>query len=75
MEPVTHTWDLSEALGHPLELAPDLAEFALGTARRVLPDVLRDADTPFADATPAPEGAGAYEELAAWLDRRPLIAA
>ncbi len=75
MELVTHTWDLSEALGHPLELAPDLAEFALGTARRVLPDAQRDADTPFADAAPAPEKAGAYEELAAWLGRRPLIAA
>jgi uncharacterized protein (TIGR03086 family) len=75
MELVTHTWDLSEALGHPLELAPDLAEFALGTARRVLPDARRDADTPFTDATPVLEGAGAYEELAAWLGRRPLIAA
>ncbi|MET8245956.1 TIGR03086 family metal-binding protein [Streptomyces sp. NPDC005202] len=72
MELVTHTWDLNEALGRPLELDPELAEFALTTARRVLPDPQRDADTPFDAARPAPEGAGVHEELAAWLGRRPL---
>jgi len=72
MELVTHTWDLSESLGHPLELDQELAEFALATARRVLPDPDRDADTPFATAQSAPEEADSYEQLAAWLGRKPL---
>ncbi|MHC3474120.1 TIGR03086 family metal-binding protein [Streptomyces sp. 7R007] len=72
MELVTHTWDLSESLGRPLALDPSLAEFALAVARRVLPDPERDAETPFDSVRPAPEGAGVYGELAAWLGRRPL---
>ena len=72
MELVTHTWDLSESLGHPLALDPELADFALATARRVLPEPQRDADTPFASVRPAPEGADLYGELAAWLGREPL---
>lgn len=72
MEGVTHTWDLWEALGHPLELDPELAEFALTVARRVLPDEERDADTPFDTAQPASEGADAYSRLAAWLGRKPV---
>ncbi|MGW2521917.1 TIGR03086 family metal-binding protein [Streptomyces sp. NPDC001617] len=72
MELVTHTWDLSESLGHPVHLDPELAEFALATARRVLPDRQRDADTPFAAALPAPEGADGYGQLAAWLGRESL---
>ncbi|MER5448777.1 TIGR03086 family metal-binding protein [Streptomyces sp. NPDC002764] len=72
MELVTHTWDLSESLGHPLALDPELADFALATARRVLAEPERDADTPFASAVPAPEGADVYGRLAAWLGREPL---
>ncbi|WP_019068627.1 TIGR03086 family metal-binding protein [Streptomyces hokutonensis] len=72
MENVTHTWDLSESLGHPLELDPELAEFALAIAHRVLPDEQRDADTPFDTARPTPEKADAYGQLAAWLGRKPL---
>ncbi|MFE3633655.1 TIGR03086 family metal-binding protein [Streptomyces cellostaticus] len=73
MEIVTHTWDLAESLGGPRELDPELAEFSLANARRVLPDSRpRDAATPFAARTGAPEGAGAYERLAAWLGRTPL---
>jgi uncharacterized protein (TIGR03086 family) len=73
MEIVTHTWDLSEALGHPLPLDPEPAERALAAARRVLPDSRpRDAATPFAARREAPEGAGAYERLAAWTGRVPL---
>lgn len=72
MECVTHTWDLREALGRPFELDPELAEFALTVARGVLPEPERGDDVPFDSALPAPEGAGAYERLAAWLGRRPL---
>jgi uncharacterized protein (TIGR03086 family) len=70
MEGVTHTWDLSEALGHPVRLDPELAEFALSIARRVLPDEKRDADTPFDAAVRVPEGTGPYAQLAAWLGRK-----
>ncbi|GAA5031080.1 TIGR03086 family metal-binding protein [Streptomyces siamensis] len=73
MEAVTHTWDLSDALGRPLALDPELAEFALAVARHVLPDAQReDPELPFDSAVPAPEGADAYERLAAWLGRTPL---
>ncbi|GAB2760633.1 TIGR03086 family metal-binding protein [Streptomyces bullii] len=72
LETVTHTWDLSEALGHPLELDPELALFALPVARRMLPEERRGEDVPFATARPAPEGADAYGALAAWLGREPL---
>ncbi|MDO0925616.1 TIGR03086 family metal-binding protein [Streptomyces sp. TG1A-8] len=73
MEIVTHTWDLAEALGRPHGLDPELAEFALANARRVLPDSRpRDAATPFDARREASEGAGAYERLAAWMGRAPL---
>ncbi|MEU5534211.1 TIGR03086 family metal-binding protein [Streptomyces sp. NPDC020362] len=73
MELVTHTWDLAEALGHPRELDPEPAEFALATARRVLPDSRpRDAETPFDTRREASEGAGVYAQLAAWTGRVPL---
>ncbi|MGI5458144.1 TIGR03086 family metal-binding protein [Streptomyces sp. CA-249302] len=73
MELVVHTWDLSEALGHPVELDPELAEFSLTMARQVLPEAVREgADLPFASALPAPEGADGYGQLAAWLGRAPL---
>ncbi|MYS95551.1 MULTISPECIES: TIGR03086 family metal-binding protein [Streptomyces] len=72
LETVTHAWDLSEALGHPRELDPELAEFALTVAQRMLPDEQRDENTPFASARPAPEGADVYGRLAAWLGREPL---
>ncbi|GGS96611.1 TIGR03086 family metal-binding protein [Streptomyces cinerochromogenes] len=73
MEIVTHTWDLAEAIGHRDGLDPELAGFALATARAVLPDSRpRDATTPFAARRETPDGAGVHEELAAWLGREPL---
>ncbi|MFF9818136.1 TIGR03086 family metal-binding protein [Streptomyces sp. NPDC014006] len=72
MEIVTHTWDLSEALGRPLPLDAELAEVALATAERVLPADRRGGDTPFERVQPAPEGADGYTRLAAWLGREPL---
>ncbi|MGW3208563.1 TIGR03086 family metal-binding protein [Streptomyces sp. NPDC001135] len=76
MEIVTHTWDLAEAVGHPHRLDPELAGFALTTARQVLPDSRpRDEETPFDTRRPAPGDAGPYEQLAAWLGRTPLTRA
>ncbi|WP_055493595.1 TIGR03086 family metal-binding protein [Streptomyces sp. TP-A0356] len=72
MESVTHTWDLWEALGRPAQLDPELAEFALSVAQVLLPEPERGDEVPFASALPAPEGAGAYVRLAAWLGREPL---
>jgi uncharacterized protein (TIGR03086 family) len=71
METVTHTWDLSEAIGRPLALDPELAEFSLAVAREALPEGPREG-RPFDAPVPAPEGAGAYERLVAWLGRVPL---
>lgn len=71
MEVVTHTWDLSEGLGRPLPLDPELAAYALAVAREALPDDPRE-DRPFQPVVTAPEGADVYGELAAWLGRRPL---
>ncbi|MFD5819723.1 TIGR03086 family metal-binding protein [Streptomyces sp. NPDC127038] len=76
MEAVTHTWDLWEALGRPLGLDPELAEFALMIAERVLPDEGReDPELPFGAVAPVAEGADAYGRLAAWTGRRPLVTA
>jgi uncharacterized protein (TIGR03086 family) len=71
METVAHTWDLSEGLGRPLELDPELAEFSLATAQVALPDDARE-ERPFKRVLPAPEKADAYGRLAAWLGREPL---
>ncbi|MEU2439859.1 TIGR03086 family metal-binding protein [Streptomyces rubradiris] len=71
MEIVAHTWDLTEAIGRPFALDPELAEFSLAVARQALPEGPREG-RPFDAPTPAPEGADAYERLAAWLGRRPL---
>ncbi|MET7600125.1 TIGR03086 family metal-binding protein [Streptomyces sp. NPDC004082] len=75
MEAVTHTWDLAEAIGSPLELDPEPARFALAVARRVLPEARREEGGHFASAVPAPEGADVYGQLASWLGRRPLVTA
>ncbi|MER5179976.1 TIGR03086 family metal-binding protein [Streptomyces sp. NPDC002896] len=72
LELVTHTWDLSEGLGRPLELDQELAEFALAFAQQALPADRRGEGVPFEAVLPAPEGADAYGQLAAWLGRRPL---
>ncbi|MEU3351532.1 TIGR03086 family metal-binding protein [Streptomyces sp. NPDC037389] len=69
LEAVGHAWDLSAALGHPLPLDQELAEYALEWARRVLPAERRGAPVPFGPVRQAPEGADAYARLAAWLGR------
>ncbi|MFH8786452.1 TIGR03086 family metal-binding protein [Streptomyces roseoverticillatus] len=69
LESVTHAWDLSQALGHPLPLDQELAELALGWAQQFLPADRRGDEVPFGPVRPAPEGADAYARLAAWLGR------
>jgi len=70
-EVAMHGWDLASATGQETELDPELAEFALAFAHRMLPPERRGDDTPFAPVVPAPEGAGRYAQLAAWLGRTP----
>lgn len=71
MEIVAHTWDLSEGVGRPLGLDPELAEFSLAAARESLPDDSREG-RPFKPVLEVGDGADAYARLAAWLGRRPL---
>ncbi|HWM37544.1 MAG TPA: TIGR03086 family metal-binding protein [Streptomyces sp.] len=69
MEVVTHSWDLAQALGRREELDEELAQFALGVARQAAPAEPRGGEVPFGPPVPVPEGADAYDELAAWLGR------
>ncbi|MFF3456476.1 TIGR03086 family metal-binding protein [Streptomyces sp. NPDC002730] len=69
METLTHTWDLSQALGHPMALDEELAKVILPIAQQVLPADSRGEGVPFAAVQEAPEGADAYGRLASWLGR------
>jgi uncharacterized protein (TIGR03083 family) len=67
-EVAVHTWDLAVALGRPTDgLDVPVAERALVTMDRVLGPVRKG--RAFADAGRAPEGANAYEHLAAYAGR------
>lgn len=68
-EILTHGWDLAMATGQPTELDPELAEFALVFARRVLPPEIRGGETPFGAVVPVPAEGGPYAQLAGWLGR------
>ncbi|OEU90326.1 hypothetical protein DB35_03435 [Streptomyces abyssalis] len=70
METVTHSWDLAQALGRQDLLDPALATFALGVARRAVPEE-RGEGIPFGPPVHVPEGADEYGLLAAWLGRTP----
>ncbi|MBL1101434.1 TIGR03086 family metal-binding protein [Streptomyces coffeae] len=71
METVTHAWDLSRTLGHPIPLDQELAAFALGTARQALPAEGREG-LPFGPVVPVdPAETDAYVQLAGWLGRTP----
>jgi uncharacterized protein (TIGR03086 family) len=74
MELVTHTWDLADATGLTDKLDADLSEAALGIAQRALPGDAREG-FPFALPVDAPAGADAHTRLAAWMGRRPVLAA
>lgn len=64
-----HGWDLATATGQRTELDPELAEFALAFAHRALPPERRGGEVPFGPVVPAPDGAGPYARMAAWLGR------
>ncbi|MER7557185.1 TIGR03086 family metal-binding protein [Nocardioides sp. NPDC126508] len=67
-EYVTHSWDLATALGVPAtELDPELAEAALDFMKATMKPEMRAGS--FAPEVAAPEGAGAYERLAAFAGR------
>jgi uncharacterized protein (TIGR03086 family) len=71
-EILVHGWDLATATGPPVELDPELAEFALAFAHRALPPEPRGtAEIPFGPVVPAPPGAGPYTQLATYLGRTP----
>lgn len=69
-ELLTHGWDLAIATGQPSEGDPALATFVLDAMRKVLPASGREG-TSFGPPVPAPEDAGPYAQLAAWLGRTP----
>ncbi|MFF4736805.1 TIGR03086 family metal-binding protein [Streptomyces sp. NPDC001262] len=69
METVAHTWDLSQALGHPLPLDQELGEYALQWAQQALTADRRGEGVPFGPVRSAPQDADAYGRLAAWLGR------
>ncbi len=70
-EILAHGWDLAKATGQPTEGDPELAEWALAGARRILPAENRGGEVPFGPVVEAPPEAGPYAQLAAWLGRHP----
>jgi uncharacterized protein (TIGR03086 family) len=73
-EVLTHGWDLAKATGQPTERDPELARYALASAKRILPAEARGDGIPFgpvvqvsADTDPN----ALYAQLAAWLGRQP----
>jgi uncharacterized protein (TIGR03086 family) len=70
-EVLVHGWDLAKATGQPTEGDPELAEFALDSARRFVPADRRGGPVPFGPVVDAPAEAGPYARLAAWLGRQP----
>jgi uncharacterized protein (TIGR03086 family) len=71
-EILAHGWDLSKATGQPTEGDPELALWALTTAKRILPPDIRAAeDVPFGPVVEVSPDATPYTQLAAWLGRQP----
>jgi len=68
-ELAVHTWDLATALGRDTdELDPDVAEAGHAFMSQSLTDQMRGAA--FEPEQPAPDGANAYERLAAFAGRQ-----
>ena len=71
-EILAHGWDLAQATGQPTEGDPELALWALTTAKRILPPDIRGNDgVPFGPVVDVPPDATPYTQLAAWLGRQP----
>jgi uncharacterized protein (TIGR03086 family) len=71
-EILAHGWDLAQATGQETERDPELALWALTTAKRILPpDIRGDAGVPFGPVVEVSPDATPYAQLAAWLGRRP----
>ena len=73
-ELATHTWDLAVATGHLERLDEELAIPALQGARAMLKPEYRNMmgqGNPYGSEVPAPEDAGAWERLAAFMGRSP----
>jgi uncharacterized protein (TIGR03086 family) len=67
-EVLAHGWDLAVATGQETELDPELGAYGLEISHRSLPADGREG-IPFGAVVPAPAGAGAYAQMAAWLGR------
>ncbi len=69
----THGWDLAVATGQSSDLDPALAQQLLAVATAALPESLRgpDGHAPFGPRIEIADPAGAADELAAFMGRRP----
>lgn len=70
MEALMHGWDLAISTGQQPELDPELAVWALGVAKRILPPEPRGGKIPFGPVVPVDADAEVYAQLAGWLGRR-----
>ncbi len=70
---VVHGWDVAAALGHPIEMAADLATVVLDIADREVPDIPRrqHPDASFRPPIPLGDDAPEQDRLLAVLGRSP----
>jgi uncharacterized protein (TIGR03086 family) len=69
---LVHGWDIARATGQSTDLDPQLASQLLEGARLLIQPAFRGPDgvAPFGEEQPAPAGATAADQLAAFLGRR-----
>ncbi len=67
----THGWDLAKSTGQSTDLDPALAAQLLQASKMMIQPAFRgeDGKAPFTAEQPAPEGASAADQLAAFLGR------
>jgi uncharacterized protein (TIGR03086 family) len=73
-EQVTHGWDLAVATGQVSKLDPTLAEAVLPVVAQLVPAEVRGGEMPFEAVVEVPPTASAYDRLAGYLGRQPLLA-
>jgi uncharacterized protein (TIGR03086 family) len=66
-----HAWDLSRATGQEQDLDPEVAEYGLAWARKMLRPEFRGPDKAFGHEVPVDSDAPPYERLAGWFGRDP----